>query len=102
MRIRPSGPGSVVITASYGGKTAQCQVTCSPADRVGVVTDAQLGLNVRSGPGTEHPVAGKLADGARVLVMETLEGWYRILFLNAQRQAAEGFVSADYLVLIDN
>ena len=53
---------TVTITASWNGLTASCTVTCSPARSVGVVTDAELGLNVRVGPGTSYPAAGSLAN----------------------------------------
>ena len=56
-------------------------------------------LNIRSGPGTDQTVIGSLADGDQVVVLEALEGWYRILFLDEAGQAARGYVSADYLTV---
>ena len=96
-----TGPGTaaVVITASWNGLQASCTVRCDPARRVGVVTDAELGLNIRAGAGTSHPVAGSLANGARVAVLGEEEGWYQILYLNPDGQAAIGYVSKDYLTV---
>jgi len=70
-----------------------------PAPLTGTVTNAELSLNVRSGPGTSHTVIGRLENGAQVTVLERLEGWYRILFPAQDDPAAEGYVSADYLTL---
>lgn len=92
-------PQTVTVTASWHGLNAQCTVTCSPAQRVGVVTDAELGLYVRSGPGTEHPIVGGLANDSRVIVLSSQEGWHQILFRNHQGQAAIGYVSGDYLTV---
>ena len=87
----------VTITASWNGLNAACTVTCDPARRSGTVTNAELGLNVRSGPGTDYNVTGSLANGDQVLVMKVEEGWYQILHINAKGQAAIGYVSMDYL-----
>lgn len=94
-------PVFVTITASWRGLTAQCAVLCAPGQPVGTVHDAELGLNIRSGPGTDQAVIGSLADGDRVVVTETLEGWYQILFLTEEGQAAAGYVSADYLTVAE-
>lgn len=49
-------------------------------------------LNVRSGPSTNHEKCGKLYAGHTVEILETLPGWYRV---------AEGYVSADYIAIVD-
>ena len=49
-------------------------------------------LNVRSGPGTNYDKCGKVYAGKTVEILETLNGWYRI---------AEGYVSADYIRVMD-
>ena len=92
-------PVFVTVTASWRGLTAQCAVLCAPGRPAGTVHDAELGLNIRSGPGTDQTVIGSLADGDQVVVLEALEGWYRILFLDEAGQAARGYVSADYLTV---
>ena len=94
-------PVFVTVTASWRGLTAQCAVLCAPGRPVGAVHDAELGLNIRSGPGTGHAVIGSLADGDRVVVLESLEGWHRVLYLDGDGQAAQGYVSADYLTVLE-
>ena len=49
-------------------------------------------LNVRKGPGTDQAKVTSLSGGARVEILETLDGWYRI---------EQGYVSADYVTLLD-
>ena len=74
-------------------------VDCQPAQRTGTVVDADVGLNVRSGPGTTNPVVDRRSNGD-VLIVESVEnGWCKVLYRNAAGQAARGYVSADYLQL---
>ena len=49
-------------------------------------------LNVRTGPGTTYDKCGKIYAGKTVEILESLNGWYRI---------AEGYVSADYIRVMD-
>mgnify|MGYP002546256294 CR=1 FL=1 len=89
-----AGSGSTVVTpepAPSGGTIAP-NTLC-------VVTNAEGGLRIRSGPGTSSAVIGSLKNGARVVVLdEGTGGWYQILFVH-NGQAAIGYVSADYLTL---
>ncbi len=94
-----TGTKTVTITASWNGLSSSCAVTCQSAATTGTVTGAELGLNVRSGPGTTFGRVGSLLNGDRVVVLGQESGWYQILFRNADHQAAIGFVSADYLTL---
>lgn len=90
---------TVTITASWNGLTSSCTVTCQPAQQTGTVTNAENGLNVRSGPGTTYDKVGALRNESQVVVMGKEEGWYQILFRNAKGLAAIGYVSADYLTI---
>ena len=93
------GNPTATVTASCGSASASCLVRCQPARLTGSVTNAELGLNVRSGPSTSSAVIGSLKNGARVVVLdEGTGGWYQILFVH-NGQAAIGYVSADYLTL---
>ena len=92
------GTPSVTITASCGELTAACTVVCSGAARTGVVTDAENGLNVRSGPGTTYTAIGFLPNAAQVIVLHEQDGWYQVLYLNDKQQAAIGYVSGTYLI----
>ena len=67
---------------------------------MGTVVNAENGLNVRSGPGTTYDRIGALRNNSQVVVLSQEPGWYQILFLNPDQQAAIGYVSADYMTLI--
>ena len=58
------------------------------AAQTGTVTDAELGLNVRSGPGSDRPVIGGLDTGTCVVILGQEAGWYQVLYLNRAGQAA--------------
>lgn len=90
---------TVTITARWNSLSAKCVVTCKPAEHVGTVVNVQSGLNVRSGPGSTYGKVGALRNGAQVVVLSQEPGWYQILFLNPDQQAAIGYVSADYMTL---
>ena len=49
-------------------------------------------LNIRSAPSTTAEKCGKLSAGKDVEILESLDGWYRI---------AEGYISADYVLVLD-
>ncbi len=51
---------------------------------------AALAVQVRSGPGTEYPQVGSLANGAAVNVAESADGWYRL----SEGSAVQGWVAA--------
>lgn len=87
----------VTITASWQGLSASCFVVCPPAQRIGTVHDAELGLNVRSGPDTSHSIVGSLKNGSSVAVLGEENGWYRVVFADSKGQAVTGYVSGSYL-----
>jgi len=66
--------------------------------RLGTVTGAQAGLNLRTGPGTEHAVAAKLENGSEVIVLETLDGWYKVTAV-VNGGSVTGYVSSTYVVV---
>jgi uncharacterized protein YgiM (DUF1202 family) len=51
-------------------------------------------LNVRAGPGAEHPVVGKLSRGEQVRVLEEADGWKRV---RPDAGGLEGWVAGEYL-----
>ena len=67
----------------------------------GTVSNAENGLNVRAGAGTDFEAQFKLKNGASVVVAEQLEGWHRIWYLNDEAQITAGYVSADYITLAE-
>ena len=93
------GTPVVTITASWEGYSASCQVTCNQAKQTGVVINAEAGLNVRSGPGTDYAVIGGVDNGTWVVVLDEQDGWYHVLYLNREGRAAIGYVSGDYLTI---
>lgn len=60
------------------------------ATQLGVVTAATL--NVRSGPGTTYDKVATLTSGTQVTILAEENGWYKI---------DSGYVSADYITLLD-
>lgn len=94
-----TGNAAAIITASWNGLSSRCMVTCQQAPHTGTVTNAENGLNVRSGPGSNYDRVGGLRPNAQVVVLGQQPGWYQVLFLNPNNQAAIGYVSADYLAL---
>jgi SH3-like domain-containing protein len=67
------------------------------APRLESVTASRL--NVRAGPGAEHPVVGRLERGARVRVLEESSGWKRV---QPEAGGLEGWVAGDYLQAAPN
>ncbi len=88
---------SVTVTANWSGLTATCIVRCRPAEQTGTVVDADNGLNVRSGPGTENSRIGSLKTGDQVIILDQEGEWYHILYLSKDNQAAIGYVMGRYL-----
>ena len=102
----------VNVTATAGGVSATCVVRCnsgaaipgSPAGSnnggpvssgtTGKVTGAGNGLNVRSGPGSEHGKVASITNGTTVTILEdTGTGWYKIDYGNGK----VGYASATYV-----
>ncbi len=94
-----TGNTAVTITASWNGVSASCVVTCLQAPHAGTVVNAEFGLNIRSGPGTDYAAVGGLRNGSQVVILGQQPGWYQVLFRNMENQAAIGYVSADYITV---
>ena len=107
---------NVTITASCGDISAECIVRCKPGGTVtepsgsgnsgtgqsaaiepgdiGTVINASSGLNVRSGPGSNHNKIASILNGSKVTILEdTGTGWYKIDY----GKNKTGYVSADYI-----
>ena len=103
----------VVVTASCGGVQAQCEVYCRAqnaggGDEQGTTTgpvtsgtqgtiNADGGLYIRSGPGTEYDVLASAPDGATVVILGEENGWYKIQYSGS----STGYVSGDYVTVHD-
>jgi len=68
---------------------------------IGVVTGAEKGLNVRSGPGTTYEVIGGVDNETQVTILTQENGWYRISYRNREGNEATGYVSADYIRIVE-
>ena len=69
------------------------------ADAATGTVNADIGLNVRSGPGTGYALLGALYDGTSVMILETAkdkngEDWYKI-----SADGLTGYVKASFIVL---
>lgn len=92
------GTETAIITATCGGKSVSCTVSCPQAGLVGIIYNVAHGLNIRSAPDRSATVQGMLNAGDVVVVLDHKDGWYKILYHDAT-QARTGYVSADYVVL---
>ena len=111
-----SSLATATITAQVGDLTATCKVRCKPGSTgggtgtgtgtgstvavgsTGVVTGANSGLRIRSGPGTSYTVLGSATNGALVTVLEdTGSGWLKVNYVGASGKTETGYVSKDYI-----
>ena len=89
----------VTITATCGDVTASTTVTCkgkSIAGTTGRVIDAQRGLNIRSGPGTNYPVVASAQNGSTVTILGEENGFYKINYSGDK----VGYVSKNYISIV--
>lgn len=81
---------------NYNGETAY--VFSEYVDMGDVQVQASMGtitgstVNVRSAPGTDNEVVGRLIDGTMVNILSIEDGWYQIKFVDLI-----GYVHPDYL-----
>jgi uncharacterized protein YgiM (DUF1202 family) len=76
-----------------GPRSARAPVEPAAVEtRIEVVTAKSL--NLRSGPGSEHALAGKLVKGDRVRVLGEQGDWKHV---QSEKSGSEGWASARYL-----
>lgn len=111
-----SSAANAVITAAWGDQSVSCTVTCAgsgstvvtpePAPSGGtiapntlcVVTNAEGGLRIRSGPGTSYDVLVSTQNGAYVTVLEDAgDGWYKIQYTVTGGKSAVGYLKHEYV-----
>ena len=95
--ISTSGDWSKITTGSITGYVSNKYLSNSDSSSSSETSttkyvDADVGLNVRKGPGTNYSVITKLADGTKVTVKSTSNGWSKITTGNTT-----GYVSSSYL-----
>ena len=95
----------VTITAACGGVTAETSVTCKAraaggnsggtvaSGTRGRIINAEKGLNIRSGPGTNYEKVASAQNGARVTILGEENGFYKINYTGDKI----GYVSKDYV-----
>lgn len=115
----------VIITATAGGQSVEAIVYCRAADSsptappvvtspdpdpstpssgtltpgtTGVITGADGGLRVRSGPGTGYSVQASLVNGNKVTVEEDAgDGWYKISYSGSGGVTYTGYIMGEYI-----
>lgn len=98
-----SAQAKATITAVCGELSAQCTVYCNPkpasgtytpgSTMKGVITGADTGLNIRSGPGTSYEKVASASNGAEVTVLGEENGWYHIRYSGTDT----GYVSKEFV-----
>ena len=76
------------------GKYGYCHADyITPIKGTPASVTAEVALNIRSGPGTNHSIIGSLSSGEVVIELSTANGWSRILYHGTKT----GYVSSRYL-----
>ena len=94
----------ITVTAACGDLSAQTSVTCKAkagggnngpvtSGTSGRIVNAEKGLNIRSGPGTNYEKVASAQNNARVTILGEENGWYKIKYNNDK----VGYVSKDYI-----
>lgn len=65
-------------------------------EQAGKVVNVRTYLNLRTGPGTDYTVIGRLLNGAEVRVLEESNGWYKVVV-----PEQTGYVCGKYLEIMD-
>lgn len=65
-------------------------------EQAGKVVNVRTYLNLRTGPGTDYTVVGRLLNGAEVKVLEESDGWYKVVV-----PEQTGYVCGKYLEIMD-
>jgi N-acetylmuramoyl-L-alanine amidase len=64
-----------------------------PAVKKLVSTASGVGVNVRSGPGTSYPIAGKISDGTAVIIVKAHNDWSEVII----NDKCKGFILSVFL-----
>lgn len=65
-------------------------------EQAGKVVNVRTYLNLRTGPGTDYTVIGRLLNGAEVKVLEESNGWYKVVV-----PEQTGYVYGKYLEVLN-
>jgi len=90
------------LKITFSGKTGYVSksfVTDNPASNNTTTTgqktgtvNATGGLNVRSGPGTNHSIIGGLSNGAKVTITDQSGSWYKIKYGSTEAWVSTSFI----------
>ena len=89
----------VTITASCGGVSAEATVYCKPSGTIpsggqqGKIVNADKGVNIRSGPGTDYDKVASVGNGSTVTVLGEENGWYKVAYKTNQT----GYIRKDFI-----
>lgn len=86
----------IALAALFPAAPAHAQEDAAPTAAAAAVITADRRVNVRSGPGTDFAVVGKLEPGASVTVLARSDAgdWLRVRAVHADGLAEAGWVSA--------
>ena len=88
----PNEGGNETSSSTSGSQTTTSTPTAVNKDAV--IVNAESGLNIRSGPGSEHEKIASAANGATVTILEDCgNGWYKIDYGNGKI----GYASSSFL-----
>ncbi|MCI8687729.1 MAG: SH3 domain-containing protein [Lawsonibacter sp.] len=88
----------VIISASCGDVTAQADVYCKTSNNTskrGKIVNAEKGVNIRSGPGTDYDIVASASNGSRVTVQGEENGWYKVTYNSTK----SGYIRKDFISL---
>ena len=83
----------------YSSKSYLSEISSSSSTSSGTTTTTKIGtvtadaLNVRSGAGTKYSKIGTLKKGAKVTILSSSNGWYKIQYTSSKT----GWVSGSYI-----
>lgn len=94
----PPLPDFSGVSTTPGGTTSSGEI--GPGSVV-QVTGASNGLNIRSGPGTNHSAVASVRNGDKLTVVEDAgSNFYKVTFSTGSGQQQTGYVSKDYVAYV--
>ncbi len=93
--------GYANLSAVSDPDTPSAPTTPTETTVTGTAGRTTSALNVRSGASTSNASIGKLASGASVVVLETLDGWYKVVGKDSTSgEQLVGYSSSQYIKLL--
>lgn len=120
-KVKALSGGTTRVLATDGGRKAVCivhvNVSHIPEEQPGdgdsgngsgaaselkagfaEVVNAETGVRVRSGPGTDYKALISIYNGAKIRVVKSVdEDWYEIIFYNARGVETTGYMKGEFL-----